>query len=547
MLKKVIVIFLALVILGCVAIATNSVFLYILCFAALAVDIFLGLLVLATKCVWRILPENFRRREKNTNRLNIIIIFSVGLFVFLREILNEKFFFSASGSIRLLGNTLILVFVIFTAWSLIIRSSKKIIVARAGVFVLLIGLMILINSLKSGTIENVSQIDKLRSIGYVGWIDKEKETDKKKEGVTVYDSELAHNGINIYTPGKLPIAYLVDMEGNVLHKYKWPEQKRITSAGWQHVELYDNGDLIAVQWDGMLIRMDWNSNITWKKKMRAHHDTSIDENGKIYVLGREDKIVFCHYIPVPIVSDYIAILTPEGKTVKKIHVYDVVKEYIPLHRISKVYWWILKPGNLKVILSDKLRRNYACRAIGSVFDFMHTNNIEIIDRDIDGLCKRGDYLVSVHALDLVVIIDAGKEEFIWSWGPGELDGQHNPTFLKNGNILIFDNGRHNRDFSRVIELNPISKKIEWEYKTEPPKNFFSSTRGSCQRLPNDNTLITESNRCHVFEVTKEGKVVWEFYPPDKKSQSRKRATIYRMTRIDRVEDSPLEQRISRNF
>ena len=27
----------------------------------------------------------------------------------------------------------------------------------------------------------------------------------------------------------------------------------------------------------MLIRLDWNSNVKWKKEMRAHHDVSVDD------------------------------------------------------------------------------------------------------------------------------------------------------------------------------------------------------------------------------------------------------------------------------
>jgi hypothetical protein len=55
-------------------------------------------------------------------------------------------------------------------------------------------------------------------------------------------------------------------------------------------------------------------------------------------------------------------------------------------------------------------------------------------------------------------------------------------------------------------------------------------------LPNGNTLITEDNRGHVFEITKTGEIVWEFYTPsvyisEDKKQGKKRAAIYRMTRV----------------
>ncbi|MHC4720712.1 MAG: arylsulfotransferase family protein, partial [Planctomycetota bacterium] len=69
-------------------------------------------------------------------------------------------------------------------------------------------------------------------------------------------------------------------------------------------------------------------------------------------------------------------------------------------------------------------------------------------------------------------------------------------------------------------------------KSNPPEKFFSKRRGSCQRLPNGNTLITESDEGRVFEITRGGETVWEFYEPEIriKNKKRKRMAIYRMMR-----------------
>jgi len=55
--------------------------------------------------------------------------------------------------------------------------------------------------------------------------------------------------------------------------------------------------------------------------------------------------------------------------------------------------------------------------------------------------------------------------------------------LKNGNILIFDNGS-GRGWSRIIEVNPIGKEIVWEYHAEPKESFITRYWGSAQGLPN---------------------------------------------------------------
>jgi hypothetical protein len=99
----------------------------------------------------------------------------------------------------------------------------------------------------------------------------------------------------------------------------------------------------------------------------------------------------------------------------------------------------------------------------------------------------------------------------------------------DGNILIFDNGVE-REYSRVLEVNPGTGKIEWEYVGDPPETFYSPTKGSAQRLPNGNTLICESDRGRAFEITREGEIVWEWWNPEFKNQGR--AQVYRMIRID---------------
>jgi hypothetical protein len=47
----------------------------------------------------------------------------------------------------------------------------------------------------------------------------------------------------------------------------------------------------------------------------------------------------------------------------------------------------------------------------------------------------------------------------------------------------------------------------------PMSSFFALNRGSAQRLPNGNTLIVEATRGRIFEVTRDGSIVWEYIDP----------------------------------
>jgi hypothetical protein len=98
--------------------------------------------------------------------------------------------------------------------------------------------------------------------------------------------------------------------------------------------------------------------------------------------------------------------------------------------------------------------------------------------------------------------------------------QHDPDFLDNGNILIFDNlGRFSESGgkSRVMEFNPYTYEVTWRFEGTGDNVFFSDVRGSQQRLPNNNTLITESEAGRILEVTYGKNIVWEYVNPARNS------------------------------
>jgi len=532
MIKRVVFGLFVLAVLGCVAgIATRNAYVYILGFMILVGAIFSGLLISAANLIWRLLPGNLKRAYKGKQgRFNAIIFFSAVLFYVAVGVINGVCLLYPSGYISLLGNTTTFVFVVFFGWSLIRRSKGKTIVAGSVVFILFIASLSFVNSitLKSERIAEVNPTEKLKSLGYVSWSAVEENIEKT--GVTLYDRELASDGLNFYSSQISPEAYLRDMHGNILHKWAKKVEGR---SGWHvHAELCENGDLVVAA-NTYLIRLDWSSNIKWKKRIRAHHDVAIGKNGDLYVPVFEHKLAFWHGIPVPIVYDNIVVLSSEGKIKKKVCVYEMVKDRIPLFEITKPYIGILKllkPKNMlllckNIFIFSRLSTSFI---LGEThFSITHLNSIEIMDRNIEGFCSKGDWLISMRELDLIGIVDTKNEKFTWSWGPGKLDRQHHPTLLQNGNVLIFDNGWH-RGFSRIVELNPLTKKIVWEYKSDPPQQFFTIDRGGNQRLPNGNTLIAQSEKGRVFEITKDGKVVWEFYNPD--VRKKERAAIYRMMR-----------------
>ena len=155
--------------------------------------------------------------------------------------------------------------------------------------------------------------------------------------------------------------------------------------------------------------------------------------------------------------------------------------------------------------------------------------------------RPGNIVFSYRSVDIIGVIDRETGQIVWAWGPGELDGQHKPHMLPNGNILIYDNGTL-RNYSRVLELNPLTEEIEWEYTADPKESFYSGYISGAQRLPNGNTLICEGGACHFFEVTPEKEVVWDYTSPFREEGA---MSTYRCLRYSPEFVQPLLKRIGK--
>lgn len=489
--------------------------------------------LLALNLSWRLLPSEFKAKYiKHQIMFSVIIVGCLALMFLVWEAIDRFYFRDSFYLIKISTEAVLVFFIAFFGWNFIKGSRINI----TAVCVLILFLFILfapvIKSFKTGAIvkNESSSMKDLQTLPYLSWVPMENSMDKA--GVTIYDPNSSFKGLNLYVPRGVPVVSLMDMSGNMVHTWSLGEKY---IRGLVVVELCENGDLLGYA-DEDIIRLDWNSNMKRQESVRVHHDFCVAENGDIYLVTRKDEVIFFYGLPVPLRNNYIELLAPNGKIKKRISLFHTVKNQFLVDIIPSIYRDIIKPRNIRQFLKRKITKKHIFKD-RRPFDILHANTVEIIDRDIDGLCKKGDLLISIRQLNFVGILDIEKEEYIWSWGPGNIIHQHHPTLLPNGNILIFDNGSHKKASSRVVELNPINKKIVWEYKGRPEKEFFSNVRGSNQRLPNGNTLITESDKGRVFEVTKRGKIVWEFYSPDM-TKNNKRAAIYRMSRITNPETYP---------
>ncbi|TKK69019.1 hypothetical protein FC093_10025 [Ilyomonas limi] len=147
-------------------------------------------------------------------------------------------------------------------------------------------------------------------------------------------------------------------------------------------------------------------------------------------------------------------------------------------------------------------------------------------------------------------------DFLYRWGnpqnyqrgdstDRQLFGQHDVRWIEKGmpgagDLMVFNNhlpgeidfsdmGNTGSNYSAVYEFTPPADKngkyiIEkdkpfgpekpvWVYMAPDTLSFFSSFISGAQRMPNGNTFIDEGARGRFFEVTREGKIVWEYLNP----------------------------------
>jgi hypothetical protein len=394
--------------------------------------------------------------------------------------------------------------------------------------------------------------------------------------------------LNCFTPtGMDPNGnnVLIDMEGNIVNAWMIPGAAFFTAAkplpggqivgNWVYPDMEGGGKLTQLNWDGEIVKQ-WET--------IGHHDHEREgspvgyyapgaepmiEGGKVLVIEDTypDPNLTTHISKKPLKDDRIRELDWNGNELFRWQACEHF-EQLGLDEWARVG---LDQGRCYMgpdFLADILPE-----------DWTHGNEVAWCGPnkwyDAGDLHFHPDNIVAdFRSLNITIIIarhdhpdGQWKEgDIIWRLGPdystagddykvGQIIGQHHAHIIPKGlpgegNMLIFDNGGQAgygayiqglkdangnplgtypntfRMFSRVIEINPVTKQIVWEFKQPNPsqdldgdgkilgneKLFFSNLMSSAQRLPNGNTFITEADPGRVFEVTPSGKVVWEYAP-----------------------------------
>jgi hypothetical protein len=353
-------------------------------------------------------------------------------------------------------------------------------------------------------------------------------------GLTICKIDRVEPGYILLTPNAPGRgAILIDnLTGNIIKEWKYGgKPTKLLQNG--NIFLHEKGSVPGLpgNYAGDLTEFDWHGKKIWQWKGEIpgkqpvmgpiHHDFERLENGNTLVLV-VDRVNRPDISDKELMDDIYYEVTPDGKVVWELKVTDLYDQFGFTGEQKKLIFnqtgtfgphWV-RCNSLTVLPSNKW------------FD------------QGDRRFKPGNLLTSFRDLNVVCIIEKDTKKIVWKLGPnypdGKVDqiiGQHDPHIIPKGlrgagNMLILDNGgeagypRKIRGYSRGIEINPVNKEILWKYeaiawgeRVTQQGHFFSNYVGNTQRLPNGNTFLVEGWPGRLFEVTKEGEIVWEWLSP----------------------------------
>jgi hypothetical protein len=389
-------------------------------------------------------------------------------------------------------------------------------------------------------------------------------------GTTIYDPSQCWNGYTIFQARELG-ALLIDMNGTEVKLWKglhgMPNKMlpggHVLGATGERNTLYGMQDFLDV------VQVDWEGKVTWRFNKydyiedpgeephwmaRHHHDFQREGNPVGYYAPGMDPLatggntlILCH------------------KSVRNPDISDkplLDDSFIEVDWAGEIVWeWVLSEHFHEFDWSEEARnilfRNPNMRNCGG--DWMHVNSMSVLGPNKwfdagDPRFHPENIIWSARETNIIAITDKKSGKIAWKIGPdyntspalkrlGWIIGKHHAHLIPRGlpgegNLLVFDNGgwagygapnpgaptgikNALRDYSRVLEIDPLTLKIVWQYTPAEAgyrmpmdaNRFYSPFVSSAQRLPNGNTLITEGSGGRLIEVTTDYRIVWEYISP----------------------------------
>jgi hypothetical protein len=164
---------------------------------------------------------------------------------------------------------------------------------------------------------DTAEVERLRALGYVNVAPAL--PPGARVGVLAHDAARSASGLNLLTNAKFCSTQLIDMEARVLRSWSHEPCFR-----WGNAVLTRSGDLLvggrlphdptprAAIDARYLMRMDWDGDVVWSKRMPVHHDVEQTPDGRILTLTYSFRILPEVDPEVPVRDNAIVLLDAAG-------------------------------------------------------------------------------------------------------------------------------------------------------------------------------------------------------------------------------------------
>lgn len=396
-------------------------------------------------------------------------------------------------------------------------------------------------------------------------------------GVTRYDPAAANNSYVLFD-GRDGKSHLIDMDGNEIHTWNhigFPSlmlDPAVTGGqrGDILVQLENKPPNGRAVFDNIfnnveLGELSWSGKVIWRwghqapgGAARQNHDWARLANSDTLVVATVDRR------RTPFERSDAGNSAATRRTVAGVIHDQVIYE---IDEAGKIVWQWSAAGHLKELgVSaqglELIRHGWSTG--GGSAGFLTINSMKVLGpnrwyRQGDRRFVPDNILIGSREANIIAIIDKKTGRIVWRTGPyypapahgpssvlfnhqvprplDQTIGQHDPNMIPDGlpgagDILVLDNEGEAGyppatlgmfQGSRVLEINPETKQIVWEYTGESSGRdvwtFDTSFIGSARRLPNGNTLICEGMNGRFIQVTAGGRIAWEYVNPHFEKQS----------------------------
>lgn len=359
-------------------------------------------------------------------------------------------------------------------------------------------------------------------------------------------------GYTLVAPMDKTITYLINNQGDIVHS--WKSEYTPGNAAY----LLADGSLLrtALPQDnpmglgagngGLIEKFDWDGNVTWRYKLYGadytqHHDITIMPNGHILALvyeklpskqaislGREPRLIPEEWQQVW--GDSVVEIDPVTN--------QIVWRWRVLDHLVQNFDPELPDYGDPAQTPGRVNFNFIGSALS--VDWIHLNTV-YYNQKLDQIMLMSRefsefWIINHHLSQEEAAGPAG--DLLYHWGNPEtqnLEGERHILFAHDArwvsedkpNITLFNNGVNEiRKSTEILEIipeldsqghyvmrpgQPQQAKVVWTYAATPPESFYAQYQGGAQTLPNGDLLLTDATDGRLFEITRTGETIWDWY------------------------------------